>query len=137
MMLRFAALVVLVLLPEATALAQRDFGRRGRRFMGGDPNEFYVPPDWEKNVPYDGRFTFVRIKYRGYEKFNGREGPGWSHDYPRAESHLMRIMREVTTMRPFIEFERASVQQGALRAGRPVPTRAESQRTDDETVNAG
>ena len=62
-----------------------------------------MPPDWEKNVPYDGRFTFVRLKYRGYEKFNGREGPGWSHDYPRAESHFMRIIQEITSIRPFVE----------------------------------
>lgn len=76
---------------------------RGRRpSYSGDPNEFYVPPDFRGNVPYDGRFTFARIKYRGFEHF-GPEGPGWSHDYPRAEEHLMRIMREISTIRPFIE----------------------------------
>jgi hypothetical protein len=68
----------------------------------GDPTEFYVPPDFKGNVPYDGRFTFARIKYRGFEHFQ-QEGPGWSHDYPRAEEHLMRIIREISTMRPFIE----------------------------------
>lgn len=86
--------------PAADALGQREF-RGGRRFMG-DPNEFYVPPEWKGNVPYDGRFTFARIKYRGYWGF-GREGPGWSHDYPRAESNLMQIVKEITTMRPFVE----------------------------------
>ena len=76
---------------------------RGRRQMySGDPNELYVPPDFKGNVPYDGRFTFARIKYRGFDHF-APEGPGWSHDYPRAEEHLMRIMREISTMRPFIE----------------------------------
>lgn len=96
---------VLALLPQAEALAQREFGGgRGRRFFGGDPNEFYVPPDWKKNVPYDGRFTFARIKYRGYSHFSN-EGPGWSHDYPRAESHFTRILREITTLRPFVETE--------------------------------
>ena len=90
--------VLVWLAPHAEA--QRDFGRR--RFYGGDPNEFYVPPDWKGNVPYDGRFTFARIKYRGYERFM-QEGPGWSHDYPRAEEHLMRIIREITAMRPFVE----------------------------------
>lgn len=75
---------------------------RGRRQMfGGDPNSFYTPPDFNGNVPYDGRFTFARIKYRGFDKFQG-EGPGWSHDYPRAEEHLMRIIREISTMRPFV-----------------------------------
>lgn len=105
MTLRMATLLGLIVLAHAPALAQREFGGRGRRFFGGDPNEFYVPPDWAKNTPYDGRFTFARIKYRGYEKYNGREGPGWSHDYPRAESHFMRIIREITTIRPFVEAE--------------------------------
>lgn len=87
-----------------TAYAQRGRGR-GRADMSallGDPNGFYTPPDFRGNVPYDGRFTFARIKYRGYYNF-GREGPGWSHDYPRAESHLMRIVRDITTMRPFVQ----------------------------------
>ena len=94
----------LLALPCVTADAQREFGGRGsRRMFGGDPNEFYVPPEWQKNTPYDGRFTFARIKYRGFSHWSGREGPGWSHDYPRAESHFMRIMREITSMNPFIE----------------------------------
>lgn len=97
---RAICLAAMLLVPAATALAQRDFGRMRR--MLGDPSEYYVPPDWRGNVPYDGRFTFARIKYRGYWGY-GREGPGWSHDYPRAESHLMRIIREITTIRPFIE----------------------------------
>ena len=79
--------------------------RRGRYFSG-DPNDFYVPPDFRGNTPYDGRFTFARIKYRGFERFM-QEGPGWSHDYPRAEEHLMRIIREITAIRPFVESEKA------------------------------
>jgi len=94
--------VVVLVLAGGDALAQREF--RGRRqSFSGDPDEFYVPPDWRQNVPYDGRFTFARIKYRGYAHWSGREGPGWSHDYPRAEEHFMRIIKEITTMRPFVE----------------------------------
>lgn len=97
------ALVCLVA-PLALAEAQRgEFGGDRMRQMLGDPNDFWTPPDFRGNVPYDGRFTFARIKYRGFGHFSGREGPGWSHDYPRAESHLMRIMQSVTSMRPFIE----------------------------------
>jgi len=66
-----------------------------------DPDGFYTPPDWHGNPPYDGRFTFARIKYRGFGYMSGREGPGWSHDYPDADVHLMKIMREITVMRPF------------------------------------
>ena len=95
-------LIFALFAPVSDALAQRGYGRRGMSF-GGDPNEFWVPPDFAGNTPYDGRFTFVRIKYRGYAHFNGREGPGWSHDYPRAEEHLMRIIKEISSMRPFIE----------------------------------
>lgn len=102
--MRSVCLVLLLLTPLTGVLAQRDRGEFGRmRRMLGDQNEFFVPPDFKGNVPYDGRFVFARIKYRGYSHYSGREGPGWSHDYPRAESHLMRIMQEITTMRPFIE----------------------------------
>jgi hypothetical protein len=46
--------------------------------------------------------TFARIKYQGAYECGG-EGPGWSHDYPRTEVHFMRIMREITSIRPFVE----------------------------------
>jgi hypothetical protein len=92
--------VLSLAVPASDASAQR----RGR-FFGGDPNEFYVPPDFNENHPYDGRFTFARIKYRGFYSM-GPEGPGWSHDYPRAEEHLMKIIREITAIRPFVENER-------------------------------
>ncbi|MEX2178123.1 MAG: DUF4159 domain-containing protein [Gemmatimonadaceae bacterium] len=88
-------------LPLTVAEAQRgEFGRMRR--MLGDPNEYYEHPEFRGNVPYDGRFTFVRIKYRGFGGFTN-QGPGWSHDYPRAETNLMRIMQEITSLRPFIE----------------------------------
>src|SRR5436305_9653968 len=49
------------------------------------------------NIPYDGRFTFVRIRYTpapgGY--WPGRR-PSWIHGYPLAEQNLMRIMNEVS-----------------------------------------
>src|SRR5690242_1526738 len=83
-----------------------------RRFFDqqlGDPNEFYAPPGFHGNMPYDGRFTFARIKYRGYAHFTD-EGPGWSHDYPRSDVHFMKLMREITSMHPF-------VQQGAIVGG--------------------
>ena len=88
------------------ATSDADAQRRRGRSYSGDPNEFYSPPDWSGNIPYDGRVTFARIKYRGYEHFMN-EGPGWAHDYPRAEEHLMRILRSITSMRPFIESPKA------------------------------
>jgi hypothetical protein len=48
----------------------------------------------EPNVPYDGRFTFARIRYT----VHGRSG--WEFDYPEMERNLMTAMRELTTLRP-------------------------------------
>ena len=85
-----------MVLPSTVSYAQRDFGGYGRYF--GDPNEFYMPASWAGNAKYDGRFTFVRIKYRGTGM-----GVGWRHDFQRAESHFMRIIRQITAIRPFVE----------------------------------
>ncbi len=63
-------------------------------------------PVQEANVPYDGRFTFVRIRTDvsgdgGAHGFfgRGRRGwgqPPWAHDYPRAERNLARILTSTT-----------------------------------------
>ena len=51
------------------------------------------------NIPYDGRFTFVRVRYEpapgGF--WPGRR-PSWIHGYPLAESNLMKIMNEVSLL---------------------------------------
>jgi hypothetical protein len=101
--LTYRSLALLGMTVLAIPIADANAQFRGRRSFDGDPNEFYKPPDWNGNVPYDGRVTFARIKYRGYGRWQGREGPGWSHDYPRAEEHFMRIIREITFIRPFVE----------------------------------
>jgi hypothetical protein len=46
------------------------------------------------NVPYDGRYTFVRIRYT----IGGRDIK-WAHDYPRSERHFTKIVSELSTMR--------------------------------------
>jgi hypothetical protein len=50
----------------------------------------------EPNVPYDGRFTFARIRYTVYRR------SGWEFDYPTMERHLMTMLREVTELRPVL-----------------------------------
>ena len=50
----------------------------------------------EPNVPYDGQFTFARIRYTVY----GRSG--WEFDYPQMERNFMAALRELTTLRPHI-----------------------------------
>ncbi|MGQ0642306.1 MAG: DUF4159 domain-containing protein [Gemmatimonadaceae bacterium] len=68
------------------------FGRRGGgRNMGRDP----MP-----NATYDGRYTFARVRF---EPYTGGRDLKWDHDYPRAESHLMKILRELTTVRPRLD----------------------------------
>jgi hypothetical protein len=54
-------------------------------------------PQFEANVPYDGRFTFARIRYTVY----GRGG--WEFDYPAMERNLMAVTRELTTLRPHVD----------------------------------
>ena len=77
--------IVVVVLVAAVAFAQRRF------FYGWDPTV--------KNIPYDGRFTWARIRYTsapgGYWA-GGR--PSWVHGYPLAEQNLMRIMREISLL---------------------------------------
>src|SRR5881396_2205371 len=85
----FAALtpIALVLMLGGVALAQRG----GFGGFGGGPSS--AGP----NIPYDGRFTFARIRYEtapgGYWA-GGR--PSWIHGYPLSERNLMMIMNEVS-----------------------------------------
>jgi hypothetical protein len=56
------------------------------------------------NVLYDGRFTFARIKYEtapGGYYYRGL--PAWAHGYPRAELNLMKIVNELSSVRPHLE----------------------------------
>jgi hypothetical protein len=49
---------------------------------------------FEPNLPYDGRFTFARIRYTVYRR------SGWEFDYPEMERNLMRVMQEITSLKP-------------------------------------
>ena len=60
-------------------------------FVGGAPEE--------GNPTYDGRLTFVRLRYPGYGGMT-EEGPGWKHDYPTAERHLTKILSEISFLNP-------------------------------------
>src|SRR5712692_11709204 len=57
-----------------------------------------------RNIPYDGRFTFARIKYvTGLGGYYYRDLPAWAHGYPEAELNLMKIVNEVTLLRPHMD----------------------------------
>ena len=54
------------------------------------------------NTPYDGKFTFVRLRY-GPPVSYASQRVYWSHDYPTGERHFMQIMNELTYLAPHIE----------------------------------
>ena len=79
------ARLALLLLFAASTTAGAQFGRRD------DTHRL--------DLPYDGRFTFVRLRWGGDGGF-GRRGfnAAWNHDVPRAEHHLSLIMRSLTAV---------------------------------------
>jgi hypothetical protein len=93
---RLAVAAACIAALAATLAAQ---ARRGY-VQGGDLSEI-------AKVPYDGRFTFARIRYEPVDGggFGFRRGRDlkWDHDTPRAERHFTRILEELTTLRPFME----------------------------------
>jgi hypothetical protein len=65
----------------------------------------FEPPEVEyKNIPYNGRFTFVRLRFHPSDWGPGRYQWGldlkWNHDYPRAEAHFTKMLKELTTLDP-------------------------------------
>jgi Domain of unknown function (DUF4159) len=56
-----------------------------------------------RNIPYNGRFTFTRIRYnnRGGGAF-GRRGwsNAWNHDWPDADLNMQVMLSEFTAVRP-------------------------------------
>jgi hypothetical protein len=52
------------------------------------------------DLTYDGRFTFVRLRW-GSDGWFGRRGgwsSAWNHDYARAEQNLSLILKEITAV---------------------------------------
>jgi hypothetical protein len=61
-------------------------------------------PEFEPNVAYDGRLTWVRVKYilpdfSSSSGFRGGRDLPWSHDYPRGERNFTKIISELSTAR--------------------------------------
>ncbi len=90
-LLRAAALTLAVVTcAVALASAAHAQGSRGRGRQ----------PDVLPNAPYDGRYTFVRIKYDipSGGGFRGQDIK-WAHDYPRGERHFTKIFSELSSAR--------------------------------------
>ena len=76
---RTLRLVAVAVLLAATASAQHD--------------------PYRPDIEYDGRFTFVRLRWKSDFGFSRRGfSSAWNHDYPRAEQHLGSIVRELTNI---------------------------------------
>jgi hypothetical protein len=85
---RLAIALALLTVAPLLLLAQRGgFGRQ-------------QPIDIPANPPYDGRFTYARIRYSqgGGGEFGGRFGATWLHDYPDADRHFPKIVAEITSI---------------------------------------
>jgi hypothetical protein len=99
---RRALIMVFAVAASTAALAQFGLGFR----------EPYPPLP---NIPYDGRFTFVRIRYDpapgGF--WPGRR-PSWIHGYPLAEHNLMKIMNEVSFLDAHDEINTLTLDDPAL-----------------------
>ena len=54
--------------------------------------------EFEPNAPYDGRYTFVRIRYTIAGDGGFRRDIKWAHDYPRGERHFTKIVGELSTL---------------------------------------
>jgi hypothetical protein len=64
------------------AMAQGEFFGFGSRF------------GQYENVPYDGRFAIVRVRYARYG--------GWRADYPTMERHLSAMLKNITSLEPHL-----------------------------------
>jgi hypothetical protein len=79
-----AGLIVLVLAAPLALAAQRG-GFFSRGYRG------YILP----NVPYDGQFTFARIRYLSRDS--------WDADYPQMERNLTTILDSLTSIRTHMD----------------------------------
>ena len=85
--LRRCAAVVLALVTVGTQ-GESQGGQRGGRMSEPLPN-----------VPYDGRYTFVRVRYDMLNDGGFGRDVKWAHDYPRGERHFTKIVSELSSVR--------------------------------------
>jgi hypothetical protein len=86
---RVIVVAVFIALAGGTGLAQRRGFGRG---FGGGSGAPILP-----NLPYDGRFTFIRLRYGPPIPFQTQR-VAWSHDYPEGEEHFTKILNELSNL---------------------------------------
>jgi hypothetical protein len=77
--------IAVIMAAIANPSAQRGPGRYSQSYSG--------------NVRYDGRFTFIRVSYQDWNARMAR----WAHDWPRGETHFLKIWGEITAAPSHIE----------------------------------
>ena len=98
--MRRAVVLALVLAVAGAAVLAADYASGGQR---------EARQAFPGNVEYDGRLMFVRIRYNsgfgggGFQSRGSRGEPPWAHDYPTADTHLMRILKELTVANPHVD----------------------------------
>ncbi len=99
-MIRRCLALAVVLAATGVAVFAGDYLMPGREYSGAFPG----------NVEYDGRLVFVRVKYDvgsfagSGGRFRGSRGePPWAHDYPTSDTHLMKILKELTLTDPRVD----------------------------------
>jgi hypothetical protein len=91
---------------ESGTTQRRGFGRY--RGVGSSTN---LPIN---NIPYAGRFTFLRVRFdEAYSSPSRRYefgvDQGWNHDYPRAEYNLSLMIDELTTIPITIDYRGGNI----------------------------
>lgn len=101
-------MIVIATIAMSTSSTARAQGGGGQGLRFGSLTDCADPPT-TKNVPYDGQFTFVRLKYKGSPgNCYYRGEPSWAHGYGYAEKgtadmNLMKIVSEISVMRPHLD----------------------------------
>lgn len=94
------ALLMLLMAAAATGLVAV-----GRERVDA-PEEIAQAESYDGNVDYDGRVLFVRLRFDvgfGPNAWRMRGSRGelpWAHDYPTADIHLMKILKELSLASP-------------------------------------
>ncbi|MBA3442793.1 MAG: DUF4159 domain-containing protein [Pyrinomonadaceae bacterium] len=93
-------LTVCCLLPSAFCLlffVALALAQRPRNNFPGQPRIYEVP---QNQADLSGRFIYARIRFDTGLAYGGRHigdgGQPWSHDYPEAGRHLMKIISELS-----------------------------------------
>jgi hypothetical protein len=89
---RLLIILIAAILAAGAVVFAQDFGRRR-----------YRPMTVQGNTEYDSRLTFVRIRFSGGYRPGSNGEPPWAHDYPTADIHLMKILKELTAASPRID----------------------------------